>query len=124
MAEPVASEVPRLDRLQMVTVETDAGGTVSSSTVMTFEQAGDVVSARYRGGSIVDGYLIGRLAGRNFHFRYVQADTEGRLDAGVSDGLFEYAPNGRLRLVEHFTWITRDGQGTNIFEEVERVCEH
>ncbi|MBA3666980.1 MAG: hypothetical protein H0W65_04580 [Sphingomonas sp.] len=103
MVEPVVSEAPRLDQLQMVTVETDAGGTVSASTVMTFEQSGDVVSARYRGGSIVDGYLIGRLSGLSLHFRYVQADTDGRLDAGVSDGMFEYAPNGRLRLVEHFT---------------------
>ena len=97
---------------------TDAVGVVSDETVLVFEQAGQVVSARYRGGSIVDGYLIGLLQENILSFRYVQADKNGRLDAGVSTGTIEILADGRLRLIEEFEWITRNGKGTNVFEEM------
>ena len=71
-----------LNGVRMSPCATDASGVVSSATVMIFEQNNGVVSARYRGGSIVDGYLIGHLHGRSIHFRYVQAQADGRLDAG------------------------------------------
>ena len=115
MAEKMALD---LNGVRMTTSSADIGGVVSAETVMIFEQAGDVVSARYRGGDIVDGYLIGRLAGETIHFRYVQADGNGNLDAGVSEGIFEQIADGRLRLIEHYQWITRAGDGTNIFEEL------
>jgi hypothetical protein len=104
--------------MHMTTATPDAGGAVSAATAFVFEQLDGVVSARYRGGAIVDGYLIGHLAGASLHFRYVQADGNGRLDAGVSDGTIERLADGRLRLVERFKWITRPGGGTNVFEEV------
>jgi hypothetical protein len=94
-----------------------ATGVVSTDTELVFEQTGSIVSARYRGGSIVDGYLIGHVEGMTFHFRYVQADTGGRIDAGVSEGRFERLPDGRLRLTEDFQWTTRPASGTNVFEE-------
>jgi hypothetical protein len=97
---------------------TDAVGVVSDETVLVFEQAGQVVSARYRGGSIVDGYLIGLLQENILSFRYVQADKSGRLHAGVSTGTIEILADGRLRLIEEFEWITRSGKGTNVFEEI------
>jgi hypothetical protein len=103
---------------RMRTVATAASGVVSSETVLVFEQLGDVVSARYRGGSVVDGYLIGRLDAATLNFRYVQADVDGSLDAGVSVGTVERMPDGRLRLIERFQWLTRPESGTNVFEEM------
>ncbi|HEV2270276.1 MAG TPA: hypothetical protein VGR92_12515 [Steroidobacteraceae bacterium] len=91
---------------------------VNAHTTLTFEQQGNVVSARYCGGEVVDGYLIGHLAGWSLHFRYVQADRSGRLDAGVSEGVFDRLADGRLRLVEHYQWLTREERGTNWFEEL------
>jgi hypothetical protein len=95
----------------------DAHSVVNASTILTFEQRGDVVSARYFGGEIVDGYLIGHLSGWSLHFRYVQADRSGRLDSGVSEGALDRLADGRLRLVEHYQWLTRPERGTNTFEE-------
>ena len=107
-----------LDGVRMAGASTAGCGVVSAQTVFTFEQTGNVVSARYRGGDIIDGYLIGQLSGANLHFRYVQADRNGALDAGVSDCALERLSDGRLRLVEHFEWLTRAGSGTNVFEEL------
>lgn len=94
---------------------------VSAETTFLFEQGGDVFSARYRGGEIVDGYLIGRLTSEaQFLFRYVQADRGGNLDAGVSTGSVTTLPDGRLRLVEDYEWLTRPGRGQNVLEEISR----
>lgn len=109
---------PLLHGRRMRAVSTAATGVVSNSTLLVFEQTGDVVSARYRGGAIIDGYLIGRLEGLGLTFRYVQADNAGNLDAGVSTGTLSQLPDGRLRLVEEFQWLTRTERGVNVFEEI------
>jgi hypothetical protein len=108
----------RLGGRRMCAISTGAEGVVSSDTILNFEQIGNVVSARYRGGTIVDGYLIGLQDTSNVRFRYVQVDVDGHLDSGVSTGTIERLNDGRLRLIEHFQWITRPGAGTNIFEEI------
>lgn len=107
-----------LDGVKMAPVATAEQGEVSGETLMTFKQSGEVVTACYRGGSIVEGFLIGFLSGADFRFRYIQADTSGRLDAGKSNALVEVTKEGKLRMIEHFEWATRPASGTNIFEEV------
>jgi len=107
-----------LDGVRMKVSNSGVHSVVNTSTVLTFEQQGNVVSARYRGGEIVDGYLIGHLEGWSLLFRYVQAELSGRLGAGVSEGAIDRLPDGRLRLVEHYQWLTRPERGTNIFEEI------
>lgn len=105
---------------RMRVVSTAANGEVSGETELILEQFGALFSGRYRGGSIVDGYLVGRFVGAepsDVEFRYVQSDVTGRLDSGHSHGRFELLPDGRLRLIENFEWHTRDGRGQNVFEE-------
>jgi hypothetical protein len=103
---------------RMRVTATDTSGVVSNETILIFEQIGKVVSARYRGGAIVDGYLIGLYDAPTLQFRYVQADIHGNLDIGVSTGTIERLPDGRFRLIEQYQWLTRTGHGTNIFEEI------
>jgi hypothetical protein len=93
---------------------------VSGETILEFEQTSDVVSARYRGCTIIDGYLAGNLdpTGTSLRFCYVQVDLRGNVDAGESTGTIDQMQDGRLRLIEEFQWFTRSGRGTNVFEEI------
>lgn len=111
-------QCPDLNGVRMTVSNAGAHSVVNALTTLTFAQQGNVVSARYSGGEIVDGYLIGHLSGWSFRFRYVQADRGGQLDCGVSDGVFDRLADGRLRLVEHYQWLTRPERGTNSFEEI------
>ena len=76
------------------------------------------MSARYAGGRIVLGYLIGKRTSDGIEFSYVQSDVTGRIDTGRSRCDLEVLPDRRLRLVEHFKWASREGEGVNVLEEL------
>ncbi len=92
----------------------DPGSALSSETRFRFAQRDTLVSAEYDGGSIHRGYLVGLLDGNTLEFRYVQVSHDGRLDAGQSRCEILTGRDG-VRLVERYTWETRDGSGTNVF---------
>jgi len=92
---------------------------VDASTTITFEESDGAVSARYSGGNIRLGLLVGKRSGADVVFRYAQLAADGSLDGGVSKCELSLTDDGRMRLTEHYTWESRPGGGVNVFEEVE-----
>jgi hypothetical protein len=107
-----------LDGIRMYVSSAAEQGVVSSETRIHFIQKGPRVLGRYRGGSIGRGYLIGRLTGGELNFRYTQREASGEIHGGRSVCEVDRTADGRVRIVEHFTWRTRAGSGTNVFEEI------
>ena len=91
---------------------------VDQDTVIRFRQKGALVTGSYRGGRILAGYLIGKWHAGQLTFHYVQAADDETIDKGRSTCRVERLPDGRLRLEEQFVWESREGSGTNIFEEI------
>ncbi len=112
------TRIGNLNGLTMWVVSTGSKSEVDGETVLHFSQEGSLVSARYAGGRIRLGYLIGAMSDGQLHFRYVQANVEGRIDGGSSVCEFGFLADGRLTMQEHFRWDSRDGSGENTFEEV------
>jgi len=73
-----------LNGRRMHVVSTDERGEVNTETLFEFTQEGAVVSARYAGGKVRLGYLVGTMSAEVLRFRYVQVDNSGRLDSGYS----------------------------------------
>ena len=109
-----------LDGLTMFVSSTAATGVVGGDTRLYFTQRGDRVAARYSGGRVARGWLVGRWVGNILRFRYAQREDGSTIHGGHSVCDVETLPDGRLRLIEHFTWGTRPGSGVNIFDEVPR----
>lgn len=107
-----------LDGLTMYVSSTASIGVVGAGTLLHFTQDGSRVLARYSGGSIRRGYLVGDIEGEKLRFRYTQVEGGGEIHGGSSRCDVETLPDGRTRIVEHFTWRTREGSGDNVFEEV------
>jgi hypothetical protein len=107
-----------LDGIRMHVVTTAGTGVVNADTLFTFAQDGNAVSAEYAGGKVRKGFLVGVLASGELWFRYAQLDIEGHLDGGSSRCEISRGADGRLRLLEHFQWESRDGAGINVFEEL------
>ena len=96
----------------------ETGGEVGAGTVFEFGQDGDLVWARYAGGGIRLGFLVGTLAGDVLSFRYAQVGLTGETATGHSTDRVELLPDGRLRLHETWEWESRPGSGTSTLEEI------
>lgn len=107
-----------LDGRTMSVSSTAANGVVNSSTRLRFSQSENRVWARYAGGDVTRGWLVGRWAGDQLAFRYAQREREGTIHGGSSVCDVRRLPNGCMRLIEHFTWSTRMGSGVNVFDEL------
>jgi hypothetical protein len=107
-----------LDGVEMRAVDHLSEGLITAATLFTFAESDAVVSARYAGGRIVLGYLIGKRTADGIEFSYVKMDVTGRIDTGQSRCDLTRLPDRRLRLVEHFKWASREGEGVNVLEEV------
>jgi hypothetical protein len=99
-------------------------GVVSAQTRLRLIQRGSRIFGRYEGGSIMRGYLVGQVSGDTLTFRYAQREREGGIHAGRSSCVLEVLRDGRLRIHEHFSWSTREGTGTNVFDQVSNEREH
>lgn len=107
-----------LDGLTMLVSSTDATGVVSGETRLRFTQRGQRVFARYSGGRVVRGWLVGRYVGSTLRFRYAQREDSDAIHAGQSVCDVLELPDGRRRIIEHFAWSTRPGAGINVFDEL------
>ena len=102
----------------MYAMETAPGGVIGRETEFRFHQEGDAVRASYAGGAIRHGYLVGRVSGASLEFRYCQLQTDGVLDGGSSTCELLRDDHGRVNVVEHFQWESREGSGTNVIREL------
>jgi hypothetical protein len=107
-----------LDQVVMYVSSTADQGVVGQGTRLRFSQKGSRVTARYDGGAVSRGCLVGTLSGSQLIFRYVQVEASGEIHGGRSVCDVDRQPDGRVRIQEHFVWRTRSGSGTNVFEEM------
>jgi len=117
-AEPGAHASAPFNGLEFKVVSTDAAVEVGDGTRLSFEQNGRFASARYGGGKVALGLLVGTVAGQTLESRYVQVGINGQIDAGHSTWELRTRPDGRAEMTERFTWDTRPGSGTNEYEQV------
>jgi hypothetical protein len=107
-----------LDGVTMFVSSTAANGVVGSDTRLHFSQRGSRVAARYAGGNVARGWLIGTLSGAQLVFRYAQREVSGAIHHGHSVAQIERRTDGRIRIIERFTWSSRPGSGINVFDEL------
>lgn len=107
----------QLNGVRMRAVKTDQHGVVNKDTQFLFSLDRDVVTAEYSGGSVVQGFLVGRCCGSSLEFSYCQMHDNGNVTGGRAHAEIATTADGRLRMVEHFTFD--DGSsGVNILEQV------
>ena len=109
-----------LDGRVFQSVWNSPNGEVSGETRFHYRQAGDLVTATYRGGQIVEGHLIARmLPGGSLDMRYHHLNDRGELMVGTCRSKPERLPDGRLRFHEEWQWLTGDcSAGRSIIEEL------
>jgi hypothetical protein len=114
----VDREIPSLDGRRFRAAANAPGGQVTEQTEFSFSQDGDLVFARYSGGAIRLGYLLGVRRGMQAKIRYVHVDLGGVIRSGRSRETIEVLADGRLRIHEEWQWESEPGcSGTSVLEE-------
>lgn len=118
MAEIPGAPAPSLDGRRFRSAAEVPGGDVGADTVFEYVEADGIVHARYGGGAIRLGFLVGTRDGDTLRFRYAQVRGDGTTATGRCESRIEALEDGRLRLHETWAWESQDGAGTSVVEEV------
>ena len=74
--------------------------------------------ARYSGGTIRLGFLVGVRRGDSLSARYAQVTAEMTTATEYTESRVEVLDDGRLRLREDWSWDSREGSGESVVEEI------
>ena len=112
------SDAASLDGRVFRVAAIDAAGEASEATHFEYHEQDGVVWARYEGGAVRLGFLVGTRQGDRLDFRYSQLNEDGETSNGHCTTTVSTLPDGRLRLDEEWAWESRPGAGTSAAEEV------
>jgi len=107
---------PNLDGKRMNVVKTADNGVVNHETEFLFNQTESVVNAKYAGGLVKRGFLVGKIKQNQLQFKYAQEHEDGNIAGGESLCDISIEKNGKIILVENFDW--EQGRGRNVFQEL------
>ena len=102
-------------------VSNSPSGQIGQETIFEYTQEGNVLTATYSGGSILHGYMLGRVNEDNtLFFLYHHIDEQQTLKSGSCYSRPEVLPDGRIRLHEIWEWTHGGfGEGSSVVEEIE-----
>jgi len=109
---------PSLEGRRFRDVTDDHAGDVGADTIFDYHQDGEIVWARYAGGSIKLGFLVGTRHADTLSFRHSHLTADGKTANGSCMSTIVELPDGRLECHEAWQWESRPGAGTSIIREL------
>jgi hypothetical protein len=107
-----------LDGRRFRVAEMGSEGEAGTATVFEYHESDGLVWARYEGGAVRLGFLVGTRQGNSLEFRYSQLNDRGETSNGRCSTTISMLPDGRLRLAEEWSWESKPGAGTSAAEEI------
>ena len=101
-------------------IENSDNGETTEDTIFEYKQYRNILTAKYKGGKILKGQLIGLVdEDGNIDMRYHQVNTKGILMTGKCFSKPKITATGKIRLHEKWEWTSGDrSSGTSIIEEI------
>ena len=112
------SSAASLDGRRFRYSEMGAEGEADMSTVFEYHESDGLIWARYEGGAVRLGFLVGTRQGYSLEFRYSKLNDQGETSSGHCATTISVLPDGRLRLAENWSWESKPGTGTSSAEEI------
>ena len=98
-----------------------AQGEANEATIFEYHEHDGIVRARYEGGAVRLGVLVGTRQGDRLDFRYSQLNENGETSNGHCLTTISTLADGRLRLDEDWAWESKPGTGTSAAEEIDQA---
>src|SRR5262245_59007266 len=96
-------------------------GEAGADTTFEYHEEGDLVWARYEGGSIRLGFLVGLRNGERLVFRYCHLTVHGETTTGTSTTAIAQDADGMLTMTDEWRWESKPGNGTAVLREVRQA---
>ncbi len=113
-----------LEGLVFADVTDDHAGDVGADTRFEYhEEADGVIWARYGGGTVRLGHLVGTREGDDLEFRYSHVTVDGQTANGHCVSRIVERDDGLLEFHERWQWESQPGTGTSTVREVTRSLD-
>ncbi len=113
-----------LDKKIFKALSNSENGEVNANTVFYYSQKENIISAKYDGGEIIKGNIVGKqLKNGDFDFVYLHINKDGQLKVGkcLSTAILE---DGKIKLFEKWQWLNDDmSSGTSELIEIKRLSK-
>jgi hypothetical protein len=109
--------LPSLNDRRFTAAAQAEGGEVGPTTVFHYHEIDGEIWAEYVGGDVRRGFLVGTRTGNSLSFRYSHLNIDGVTASGRCTSEVTTDASGRLRLLETWSWESREGSGTSVVEE-------
>lgn len=93
-------------------------GIVESETIFKYKQSNELVTAEYKGGSIIYGKIIAQLEQNILHMLYNCYTTEKELKAGKATAILSLNENGKMKLMLDWQWFESEEIGSSTYIEI------
>ncbi len=95
-------------------------GDINEETVFKYIQTGNIVTAIYSGGNIINGNIIALVeADGKLNIRYQHINLQFKLMTGICISTPQLLSNGKIRLLEKWQWTSGDlSTGESVIEEI------
>ena len=113
-----AAEVPFDGLMFGQAGETADAGEATAETVFEYHESDGVVWARYEGGPVRLGFLVGTRDGDRLDFRYSQLNDKGETASGRCSTTISVLGDGRIRFDQDWAWESKPGEGQDAVEEL------
>src|ERR1051325_2740349 len=110
--------LPSLEGRRFAPSERADEGAAGADTIFEYHEADGVVWARYEGGEVRLGFLVGVRADDRLEFRYSQLNRAGETANGTCSTLISQDGRGGLVLSETWHWESKTGSGTSVLREL------
>lgn len=95
-----------------------AHGTSNADTVFQYQQEGDLVTARFKGGAVVYGSLIGLHKGTHLEMVYQMLTLTHELKSGKAIAQISLDEHLKVQLDLNWEWLASSGmQGSSTYVE-------
>lgn len=108
-----------LNQKKFITTNNE-NGLSSNETVFHYFQNDNTITGHYKGGAIVEGFIVGKQTDvSKIELLYQCLTTDGELKVGESKGIISKGQNGKLHLAFDWNWLNGDRSGgTSIYTEI------
>jgi hypothetical protein len=98
--------------------EKPEAGEATAETIFKYHENDGIVWARYEGGPVRLGFLVGTRHGNRLDFRYSQLNDKGETSNGRCSTTVSLMQDGRVRLDQDWAWESKPGSGQDAIEEL------